>query len=97
MDDYCRATWVHLMAHKSNTFPLVKAFVIFIEQQFDTHVKIIRSDNDVNVNGSGITPQTSHQGKLKLKEGYGQKWHGRARKHGDPVPNCCPGKPKVPL
>jgi len=52
---------------------------------------------DVKVNGSGITPQTSHQGRLKLKEGYGQKWHGRARQHGDPVPNCCPGKPKVPF
>jgi len=45
VDDHSRATWVHLMAHKSNAFPLLKAFVSFLEQQFDTHVKVIRSDN----------------------------------------------------
>jgi len=44
--------------------------------------------------GNGITTQTSHQGKLKLKIGHGLKWHGRARKHGDPVLTCCPGKHK---
>ena len=33
------------MAHKSNAFPLLKAFVLFVKQQFGTHVKIIRSDN----------------------------------------------------
>ena len=31
VDDCSRATWVHLMAHKSNTFPSLKAFIIFIE------------------------------------------------------------------
>jgi len=31
VDDYSRATWVHLMAHKSNAFPLLKAFIIFVE------------------------------------------------------------------
>jgi len=29
VDDFSKATWVHLMAHKSNDFPLSKAFVIF--------------------------------------------------------------------
>jgi len=40
--------------------------------------------------GKGITTQTSHHGMLKLKEGYGLKWHGRARRHGRPVLTCCP-------
>jgi len=33
------------MAHKSNAFPLLKAFVIFVQTQFDAHVKVIRTDN----------------------------------------------------
>jgi len=45
VDDYSRATWVHLMAHKSNTFPLLKTFVSFVEQQFIAHVEIITTDN----------------------------------------------------
>ena len=45
VDDCSRATWVHLMAHKSNAFPLLKAFLVFVETQFGTSVKIIRSDN----------------------------------------------------
>jgi len=32
VDDYSRKTWVHLMAHKSIAFPLLRAFVSFIEQ-----------------------------------------------------------------
>jgi len=35
----------HLMAHKSNAFPLLKAFVPFVKQQVTAHVKIIRTDN----------------------------------------------------
>lgn len=45
VDDHSRATWVHLLAHKSNAFPLLKAFVVFVERQFEATVKIIRSDN----------------------------------------------------
>jgi len=45
IDDYTRATSVHLIAHKSNTFPLLKAFIAFVEKQFGATVKVIRSDN----------------------------------------------------
>jgi len=34
-----------LLAHKSNAFPLLKAFVVFVENQFGVTVKVIRSDN----------------------------------------------------
>jgi len=33
------------LAHKSNAFPLLKAFVTFVEKQFSASVKVIRSDN----------------------------------------------------
>ena len=45
VDDCSRATWVYLIAHKSNAFPLLKAFVIFAENQFGVTVKVMRSDN----------------------------------------------------
>ena len=45
VDDCSRATWVHLMAHKSNAFPLLKAFIIFVHNQFGIAVKMVRSDN----------------------------------------------------
>jgi len=33
---------------------------------------------DVKVNGKWKPKQTSHQGRLKLQNGHGSKWHGRA-------------------
>ena len=31
VDDFSRATWVHLMSTKSNAFPLLQQFVAFVE------------------------------------------------------------------
>ena len=45
VDDYSRATWVHLMSTKSNAFPLLQSFIALVETQFGTFVKCIRSDN----------------------------------------------------
>ena len=45
VDDCSRATWVHLMANKSNAFPLLRAFVIFAKTHFGAAVKTIHSDN----------------------------------------------------
>ena len=45
VDDCSRATWVHLMANKSNVFPLLTAVVIFVKAQFGATVKTIHSDN----------------------------------------------------
>jgi len=45
VDDYSRATWVHLMSCNSNAFPLLQSFVAYIENQFAVSVKVIRSDN----------------------------------------------------
>lgn len=45
VDDFSRATWVHLFAHKSNALSLSVSFIAYIEVQFKASVKIIRSDN----------------------------------------------------
>ena len=45
INDYSWATWTHLLAAKSNAFPILKSFVSFVKTQFQTSVKVIRSDN----------------------------------------------------
>ena len=45
VDDHSRATWVHLLAYKSNAFSLLKAFVSFVKAQFGGTVQVIRSEN----------------------------------------------------
>lgn len=45
VDDYSRSTWTHLLSCKSNALQVIKAFLSMIENQFDTTLKIIRSDN----------------------------------------------------
>ncbi|XP_019225588.1 PREDICTED: uncharacterized protein LOC109207161 [Nicotiana attenuata] len=56
VDDFSRSTWTHLLSCKSNTFHAIKGFLSLIENQFDTSVKIIRSDNDLEfVNNENMT------------------------------------------
>jgi len=45
INDYSWATWTHLLAAKSNAFAILKSFVSFVKTQFQTSVKVIRSDN----------------------------------------------------
>lgn len=68
VDDYSRCTWTFLMSHKSNSFNLLQTFISLIETQFKAHVKIIRSDNALELtageapryfNTKGIIHQTS--------------------------------------
>ncbi|KAE8709757.1 Protein farnesyltransferase/geranylgeranyltransferase type-1 subunit alpha [Hibiscus syriacus] len=44
-DDYSRTTWVFLMREKSEVESLFKSFYQKVETQFDTKIKILRSDN----------------------------------------------------
>nr|GEV34651.1 hypothetical protein [Tanacetum cinerariifolium] len=44
-DDYSRFTWVFFLATKDETCPILKTFIIGIENQLSLKVKIIRSDN----------------------------------------------------
>nr|XP_009776989.1 PREDICTED: uncharacterized protein LOC104226654 [Nicotiana sylvestris] len=45
MDNYSRGTWTFLLSSKSNAFPMLKSFLSMVERQFSTKVKMIRSDN----------------------------------------------------
>ena len=46
---------MHLMAHKSNAFPLLKTLVTFVEKQFSTCVKVVRSDNGMEFTDHSAT------------------------------------------
>lgn len=45
VDDYSRFTWTHLMHTKVETRQIIMEFIAYIEMQFNSKVKIIRSDN----------------------------------------------------
>jgi len=45
VDDYSRATLTHLLATKSNAFPIFKSFVAFVHTHFHTSIQVVRFDN----------------------------------------------------
>jgi len=45
IDCYSRMTWLYLMKHKNEVLDCFKDFCAYVKNQFNTHVKIIRSDN----------------------------------------------------
>jgi hypothetical protein len=65
VDDYSRFTWTIFMKHKSETRQNIMNFVHMVETQYNSKVKIIRSDNGVEFlipnfyNSKGILHHTS--------------------------------------
>ncbi|XP_019261987.1 PREDICTED: uncharacterized protein LOC109239848 [Nicotiana attenuata] len=45
VDDFSQGTWTYLLSTKSNTFPVLKWFLCMVERQFASKLKVIRSDN----------------------------------------------------
>lgn len=45
VDDYSRVTWVHLLKLKSDAFAAIRNFAVMIQTQFGKGIKILRSDN----------------------------------------------------
>ena len=46
VDDFSRCTWTHMMQSKTNNaIPIIKSLVSYAENQFNTRVKTIRTDN----------------------------------------------------
>jgi len=68
-DDYTRSTWTHLMVTKDEAFHLIRSFVAMVKTQFNRVVKVLRSDNALELGlsnealdffaSTGITHQTS--------------------------------------
>jgi hypothetical protein len=46
IDCYCRVTWVYLLKSKSEVFSCFTLFHRMTRTQFETNIKILRSDND---------------------------------------------------
>jgi len=46
VDDYSRHTWIFSLKQKSEVVKVLKNFVVFVPTQFETTIKIIRSDNE---------------------------------------------------
>jgi len=47
VDDYSRYTLIFLLKQKSEVVKVLEHFVIFVQTQFETTIKIIRSDNGI--------------------------------------------------
>ncbi|XP_074373787.1 uncharacterized protein LOC141714151 [Apium graveolens] len=45
LDDFSRVTWTHLITTKDQVFNIVQAFLVYIDNHYNTSVKFIRSDN----------------------------------------------------
>ena len=45
VDDFSRAVWVYLLRSKTQVYQVFCSFFAMIARQFETHVKIVRSDN----------------------------------------------------
>ena len=54
VDDYTRATLTHLMVTKDEAFDLIKSFVRIVHTQFSGIVKIIRTDNALQLGKSNV-------------------------------------------
>ncbi|KAK0571587.1 hypothetical protein LWI29_018521 [Acer saccharum] len=54
IDDYSRFGYMYLMRHKSDAFDMFKAFKAEVENQFEKHIKILRSDRIYLVSFSNI-------------------------------------------
>nr|GEV91276.1 putative ribonuclease H-like domain-containing protein [Tanacetum cinerariifolium] len=53
-DDYSRFTWVFFLATKDETGPILKTFIIGLENQLSLKVKIIRSDNGTELKNNDL-------------------------------------------
>nr|GFB38879.1 putative ribonuclease H-like domain-containing protein [Tanacetum cinerariifolium] len=53
-DDSSRFTWVFFLATKDETSPILKTFIIGIENQLSLKVKVIRSDNGTKFRNSDL-------------------------------------------
>ena len=56
VDDHTRMTWIHLMKYKSDAYVTLKTFINMARNQFDKQVKVVRSDNAVELDDKLCKP-----------------------------------------
>jgi len=54
VDDFTRATWTHLMTTKDEAMGLITAFVQMAKTQYNAIIKVLRSDNALELSTSNI-------------------------------------------
>lgn len=52
VDDFTRSTWTRLLKTKGNVFQVLKGFIFMVETRSKNTVKIIRSDNALELGSS---------------------------------------------
>ncbi|KAM0050261.1 putative RNA-directed DNA polymerase [Helianthus debilis subsp. tardiflorus] len=63
-DDYSRFSWVAFMAHKSETFGIIKNLIVQIENLYKLKVRRIRSDNGTEFKNHAMTEFCTEKGIL---------------------------------
>lgn len=53
-DDFSITTWIHFLSTKSNAFPVLQSFISMIERQFNSKVKIIKTDNSFELGNDKV-------------------------------------------
>jgi len=64
VDDYSRGTWKHLMVTKDEAITLIKRFMTMAKTQFGKTVKVVKSDNALEL---GSSDALSFFGKTRIK------------------------------
>ncbi|BBH03624.1 hypothetical protein Prudu_014548 [Prunus dulcis] len=62
IDDYSRLTWVYLMTDKSEVFSIFQSFHQMIHTQYNSKIKVFRSDNGGEYINSGLKSYFSNHG-----------------------------------
>jgi transposase InsO family protein len=74
IDDFFRATWLYLLNSKTEVFPIFKHFAKLVSTQYNTQIRILRTDNGTEyvnnkfhdfLNEMGIIHQTTFVGTLE--------------------------------
>ncbi|GJZ52107.1 serine carboxypeptidase S28 family protein [Tanacetum coccineum] len=62
VDDFSRATWTYFLEKKLDSFKFLTTFCKFVQTQFDSKVKVIRSDNALEFLKGLLGPYLTEQG-----------------------------------
>ena len=66
VDDFSKMSWIFLIKHKSEFTKVFKQFAVFIENQLDTKIKCVRTDNaDELTKGEALKFYRTHGIKLQ--------------------------------